>query len=592
VKRLAPTLAVLALSAGTASLARAAPGKGLLANGGFEDGMKGWRVESPTRTLAAAIDSKTRKSGKASLHVTKAGATSMAPDRVVAEVRDPPVGARLGVSAFVRGARLGNAWLKFHVLDQAGNDLLEDVDLRRLAGDFDWTKVEGEVRVPAGAARAELRFVLFQDGEAWIDDVAVEPKGAPKGGDAKPRPALDLSVRSWLDANSVRVASLDLEAPLDDLAPLAARWKDARIVQLGENTHGDGACFEAKARLVRFLHERMGFDVVAFESGLWECDRANALLAAGRPDDALEASVFGIWRVSPVRALFRRLADPARTKPPMLLAGFDCRASGSLASELLDRLAAFVAPVAPLPAADLEALKRLEAAVEAGGDSYRPERATLEAGLAAWDRARASFDAARPRLVGAAGEAETELFSRCLDVWKKREAFERSKGENRPDSPVPTNLRDAAMAENLSWLARVRHPGKKIVTWGATFHLAHGLAGVSIGGDAKRYEGTRNMGQAVHEEFGSTCVTVGFAAHDGRAGSFAWQSDLQPPREGSVEDLLWRFGAPLLLVDLREKGPLHRVLRMAPMSYDRSMEARWPDVLDAVFYVEQMTPAR
>ncbi len=47
-----------------------------------------------------------------------------------------------------------------------------------------------------------------------------------------------------------------------DLAPLAAAIGDARIVQLGETTHGDGAAFLAKVRLVKFLHQHHGFDVL------------------------------------------------------------------------------------------------------------------------------------------------------------------------------------------------------------------------------------------------------------------------------------------------------------------------------------------
>ena len=47
-----------------------------------------------------------------------------------------------------------------------------------------------------------------------------------------------------------------------DLAGLRTAIGDARIVLLGEQTHGEGSTFQAKTRLVKFLHERMGFEVV------------------------------------------------------------------------------------------------------------------------------------------------------------------------------------------------------------------------------------------------------------------------------------------------------------------------------------------
>jgi erythromycin esterase len=558
--------------------AASATPENLLPNGGFEKGMDGWKVEDESGGIKLEIDGKERAEGKSSLHFVKKDAPGLSNDRVVAELKRLPAGKKVVVSAKVKGKGLKNTWLKFFVFDAKGEVLGDDCDVARFPGTFEWKGEDRAFTLPKEAVRAEVRFCMFMGGEAWLDDVKVMGDAAASR-EAVPtrtekRKPLDAATRKWLDGNAVKVRTLDFPGPLDDLAPLKEILKDARIVQLGENTHGDGACFQAKARLVRFLHEEMGFEVLAFESGLYECDRANELLRKGDADGAMEGSIFGIWRVGQVKPLFRYLAERAKSEKPLLLAGFDCRASGSLAGRLWDE--------APGADADHDAVKRLDALMEEQGDRYAPTEKDLAAGLAALGRIRKAAEAA----------PEPAFLLRCLDGWKMREAFERSKSDKSLGEYGSNNLRDAAMAENLRWLAEVRHPGRRIVCWGATFHLARGLAGVKMEGNAKHYEGCRNMGQGTFETFGKAVHTVGFAAYGGKAGSFSWKADLKTPRDGSVEDTLYRYAEPLLFVDLRREGPFGVPLRMAPMSYSRDIEARWPDVLDAVFYIEEMTPAR
>src|SRR4051812_15253729 len=86
----------------------------------------------------------------------------------------------------------------------------------------------------------------------------------------KPTDTIDPATRdariAWLQANSAPLRSIDpADTDFADLEPLARAIGDARIVMLGEQTHGDGATFLAKCRLVHFLHERLGFDVLSFE---------------------------------------------------------------------------------------------------------------------------------------------------------------------------------------------------------------------------------------------------------------------------------------------------------------------------------------
>lgn len=66
----------------------------------------------------------------------------------------------------------------------------------------------------------------------------------------------------------------DKFSDLDILIPLLA---DKRIVYLGENSHGVAEFNLVKTRLIQYMHQTLGFNIVAFESGL-----GDAALGQGR----------------------------------------------------------------------------------------------------------------------------------------------------------------------------------------------------------------------------------------------------------------------------------------------------------------------
>src|SRR5688572_4678633 len=103
-----------------------------------------------------------------------------------------------------------------------------------------------------------------------------------------------------LREQAVKVRTCDpADEDFSDLQPLKKVLEGRRIVLLGEQSHQEGSVFLAKTRLIKFLHREMGFDVLAMESGIIECEAAWESLVRGRPvRESFGIGVFPIWTFS------------------------------------------------------------------------------------------------------------------------------------------------------------------------------------------------------------------------------------------------------------------------------------------------------
>src|SRR6185437_1949570 len=86
-----------------------------------------------------------------------------------------------------------------------------------------------------------------------------------------------------------------------------------------------GSSFAAKVRLIKFLHQRMGFDVLVWESGMYDVRLMQAALrGAGDPVAAAHRGIFRLWADAvQVRPLFDYAKASQATDHPLIMAGFD-----------------------------------------------------------------------------------------------------------------------------------------------------------------------------------------------------------------------------------------------------------------------------
>ena len=343
----------------------------------------------------------------------------------------------------------------------------------------------------------------------------------------------------WTRQNHFPVASV-VARPDDDYADLQFLKQvigDRRLVQLGESGHGVAEFDSAKVRLIKFFHEHMGFDVMAFESSIYECFAANART---NPVDMLFGSIFTVWATEEVLPLFTYISDTQRSDRPLTLAGFDTQISSARG-------------VAERPAF----LRRVIATVDAGyADEVaafdndfilrsRSNPSTFDASEAFYARLDTFFQDNRERLAETfAGDpspiiAERAAYSMVQFIRQLRAAAAR------PNDPGPQGggaIRDAGMAENLTVLARDVYPARKILIWAHNFHIRHA-------NDWTTSE-QKTMGSFIVERFRPELYTIGLYMNQGTA-AFNDRSIyvVRPAATGTMEWVMASAGPSALFVD-------------------------------------------
>lgn len=338
-----------------------------------------------------------------------------------------------------------------------------------------------------------------------------------------------------------------------DLAGLAYAVRDARVVAVGESSHFIREFGLLRERVLRFLVERLGFTMLAYEYGFSEGIGVDGWVRGEGKENELEAyasSTLPVGLVEPLHWLRARnlrghdagyVVDPdTPSSAAVRFAGIDLPAAGGSLRQALGPVAAFLRQVDP------EAVPWLEEAlrISAGQDA-------LTASLA---RLRQRFVSLEPYYVERASQYQFDLAKHRVDgACAVDYTFH---------DTADTSAREKYMAESVLWNL-ARSPGTRVVL---AAHNAH-VQRVSTSDSAQAT--APPMGQHLARSLGAGYYALGLTSVAGytarlepdasaRFGFTVTPTPLETPAPGSIEKAfadvqceMTEYERPPLMADLR-----------------------------------------
>jgi erythromycin esterase-like protein len=405
--------------------------------------------------------------------------------------------------------------------------------------------------------------------------------------------------------DAVRSLARPLREPAD-LGPLLERIGDARIVAVGEASHGTHEYYTWRAALTRRLIEERGFGFVAVEGDWPDCYRVNRSVklregADEDPRDALDAIArwpTWMWANDDVVEFCRWLRGFNADRPPEGRIGFYGLDVYSL-WDSMHELIGWLRENQPEHVDEaVQALRCFEPFGEDGAEyAFASRFGPSSCEQAVVDLLHAVCEARGQQDPHGDPEASFSAEQNAV-VVRDAERYYRAMAQGSAES---WNVRDVHMTDTLDRL--LGHAGEKAVVWAHNTHV----------GDARATDmaaaGMITVGQLLRERHGADgVVLVGFGGYQGGAiagkewGTQMARMPVPPARSGSLESLLHGLlGEDSLVIVPRSDRPewLDRQLdhRAIGVVY-RPERERWgnyvPTVLgrryDAFLHLEDTSP--
>jgi erythromycin esterase-like protein len=276
----------------------------------------------------------------------------------------------------------------------------------------------------------------------------------------------------FFSQNTISKSIILSEPPIsNDFSFLKEELKDVQIVMLGEISHFDGNIFEAKTEIIKYLVENMGFNVIAFESGIYDLWKAqNEISRGANCKQVFRNSLFSMWGKRKEFQSFITFFETNKAK--LKLFGFDHQITSTDGIlNLSNDLFSYSKQINHNIKLNKEDFSLLLESISNSGMFDESDISYLIFS--------SELNKLKQKVIHQKNSEEKFYWSQIINglLTLGEDAFTRQNFTSTFNCTSIDNIRDKQMAENLLAYTK-QNPEAKIICWGANQHFANNLKSV------------------------------------------------------------------------------------------------------------------
>lgn len=283
------------------------------------------------------------------------------------------------------------------------------------------------------------------------------------------------------------------------------QFSTAKVIGLGEATHGTKEFFQMKHRIFKYFVQKHGFRIFGFEADMGECIYIDRFITKGigSINDVMNKMHFWTWKTEEVKNLILWMRDynNSRSETNQIhLLGVDCQYVNYNKALIGEYLSNFD-PNYP------EYINNILSIMEKTTYQAVSKMTDID-----YNTLRKRFDSVyvylennKTKLSGQSGLFEYNLINRLAK--QSTQFLDVASGKT-------SNTRDSYMAENTIWLTQLLSSNTKVVSWAHNGHVAKN----------ELYTGTGSQGYHLKQKLNDDYKVIGFSFNTGSFRAVTYHS--------------------------------------------------------------------